>query len=123
MSITTMFPSPQFPLKPDPAGPRMYANVSNLLEVTQDQQSYHVAVAVPTGLFLLMQQVLQVQTHETVHLSIDKVGERFVFAVMIGEDRLIDLWDYSENSLPAWIRSRAFIVRQNTQKLPTRSDL
>lgn len=105
-----MFDRPQYDLKPDPFGPRMYANVSNEMEVVNQRgELVVVPVAVPTGLFTIMKDVIAVPVSETVRLSIDATpkGEdvRYVFSLMFA-DQLYDLWDYSWGSLPKWIANR-----------------
>ncbi len=105
-----MFDRPQYDLKPDPFGPRMYANVSNEMEVVNLRGEFvTVPVAVPTGLFTIMKDVISVPPTERVTLSIDATpkGEdvRYVFSLMYA-DHLYDLWDYSLGSLPKWIANR-----------------
>lgn len=110
-----MFPRPEFKILPDLNGHRMYANVDNRLEVALDEgnTTFGVALAVPTGLFTLMRDVMKVPIGETVKLSIDEVivGEdaqkEYVFSLMWG-DNLYDLWKYSRGSVPSWIFDKEF---------------
>ena len=105
--MQTTFAKPQFKLLPDLQGHRPYANVDNLLEVSRGSYVHYVALAVPTGLFTLMKDVLKVSPDEKVSLSLDHLSEegRWVFSLMRGEDKLYDLWSYSENSVPPWVFS------------------
>lgn len=114
--MRTVFDKPQFTLLPDKIGVRMYGNVSNLLEVVQGERIHHVALAVPTGLFVLMQDVLKIPPEDSVTLSIDQVGERHVFSLLHGTS-LIDLWTFSASSIPAWIQGTEYIVSPNTPAL------
>lgn len=104
--MTAVFPAPQFPLRPDSFGSRFYANTSNTLSVETQSGVHHVALAIPTGLFTLM-RFLDVSVDETVQLGIalEERDEdvRYVFYMLIGEDRLFDLWEYSSGSVPGWI--------------------
>lgn len=102
------FDRPQFNLLPDEKGVRFYANVDNRMEVLARNTNYYVAVAVPTGLFTLMADVFKVPLEEEVRLSMDEVGDRFVFSIFYGSDNLVDLWDYSRKTLPAWILTKQY---------------
>lgn len=112
-----VFDTPQFPLMPDKSGRRMYGNVDNLMEVVRNGQSVYVLLAVPTGLFTLMQDVLRVPPEEHVCLSLDE-GEdgRYIFSLMYGTN-LVDLWTYSQKSKPAWTTMKEYFVSQNTLML------
>jgi hypothetical protein len=100
----TVFDRPQFGLLPDLAGPRQYGNVDNRMEVHTRAGTWHVALAVPTGLFLLMKGVLSVSVDDAVSLSLDEGDdERYVFSLMVGTERLYDLWSYSTGSVPRWV--------------------
>lgn len=91
----------------------MYANVDNRLEVVLDEgeTSFLVPLAVPTGLFTLMRDVMKIPIGETVKLSIDELREgdekSYVFSLMCG-DSLYDLWQYSRGSLPSWILQKEY---------------
>ena len=108
MANPTVFRSPQFKLLPDPKGHRYYANVDNLMSVTIDDDEFFVAVAVPAGLFTIMRLSLKVPPSAEVKLGLDQHGERFVFSILYGEDNLYDLWDYSSQSVPAWVFSMEY---------------
>lgn len=102
----TVFDKPQATLLPDSKGARMYANVSNTLEVTQGSYSWAVAVAVPSMLFTFFKDVARVTPEQQVTLSLDLEGTYFLFSAMVmGEGRtdLIDLWAYPAKAAPAWI--------------------
>lgn len=109
--LSLTFDKPQFALLPDSQGARYYANVDNRMEILAGNANYYVAVAVPTGLFTLMKDVFKIpQSAGTVKLSIDQVQERYVFSLFYEgyADMLVDLWDYSRLSLPAWILDRGY---------------
>lgn len=106
------FPRPQFALLPDSKGPRWYANVDNQMEVCAGGETFHVAVAVPTGLFTFFKDVLQLPPEVDVSLALDEEGDdehrRYVFSLFYGDNELRDLWSYSRGSLPAWILSEKY---------------
>ena len=112
-NVDTTFQTPQFPLLPDPIGPRHYANVDNRLEVSMRDTQYRVALAVPTGLFTLMKDVLGITPDNEVLLAIDQAtvrpneDDRFVFSVMCGDD-LWDLWSYTAAGLPKWLKDPTY---------------
>jgi hypothetical protein len=105
----TVFDRPQFALLPDFAGARVYGNVDNRLEVhapSHNPGTWHVALAVPTGLFPLMKGALAVGPEESVSLSLDEAVEdppRYILGLLAGESRLYDLWSYSAGSVPRWV--------------------
>jgi hypothetical protein len=103
-----VFDRPQWKLVPDTQGARMYANVDNRVEVCVEDDFWFVVVAVPTGIFTLMRDVFKVHREELIRLSIDQDGERYVFSMTRGDHDLIDLWDYSEGSIPRWIFSKEY---------------
>lgn len=115
LPIPPVFPTPQFSLLPDFKGVRPYGNVDNRMEVHIGVDLYHVALAVPSGLFTLMKTVFKVPPEETVNLLLmedtasdavtgDAVST-YTFSLMYGEDHVYDLWAYSEGSLPRWLTS------------------
>lgn len=112
-NVDTTFQTPQFPLLPDPIGPRRYANVDNRLEVSTRDAQYLVALAVPTGLFTLMRDVLRIVPDNEVLLAVDQVtvrpdeDDRFVFSLMSGND-LWDLWSYTAAGLPKWLKDSTY---------------
>jgi hypothetical protein len=116
-----MFDKPQWPLLPDLKGIRMYANLENRLEIVLTSSSHTVAVALPTGLFQLMKDVLQVLPEDQVTLYIDQVGGKYVFGLLHepstfqGSSTLVDLWTYSEKSLPAWILAKEYWIVTTTK--------
>ena len=96
----------------------MYANVDNLMEVSCGGTVHYVLLAVPTGLFTLMQDVLKVPPEQSVSLSLDEIPDgKFVFSLMQGDTNLTDLWTYSERSMPAWITNPERTVKPNTPML------
>lgn len=101
-----LFDSP-FPLLPDSAGARFYANVDNRLEVATARDAWTIPVAVPTELFTFMREVAKVPPEETVTLGLDETedGEHYVFSMLAG-DNLYDLWHWSRRSIPGWLLSR-----------------
>lgn len=98
-----VFPNPQFKLLPDTKGPRQYGNVSNILDCALEEGNHRVCLAVPTQLFVLMQQTLHIPPESRVTLSIDQVGEVYLFSLLHEPDQLIDLWSYTRTTLPVWI--------------------
>jgi hypothetical protein len=104
------FPKPQFKLLPDLQGRRWYANVDNLLEVSNGEAVHYVALAVPTGLFTLMKDVLKVTPEERVSLALDRVEDRWYFSLMRGEEKLYDLWSYADSTLPKWVLAEEYYV-------------
>lgn len=102
-----LFQTPQFRLLPDPQGHRLYANVDNLLEIATQEGLATAPVQVPASLFVLMKDVLRVKPESSVSLAVDEVeqGEdvRYVFSLLVDDQQIYDLWDYSPNSLPAWL--------------------
>lgn len=107
------FQTPQFPLAPDETkAPRMFGNVSNIMEVASGSRTHRVYVAVPTGLFVLMKDVFKASPDVTYELAIDRDGERFILS-LYGEktDSLWDLWSYSRGAIPTWVWSTTYRVR------------
>lgn len=89
---------------PDTEGARPYANVDNRLEVVdRDGHAYEVALAIPTAWFTLARDHLQIGREETVTLSIEWVGQHYLFSALTSTDKLIDLWAYTPARLPAWL--------------------
>lgn len=107
MRPSTVFDKPQADLVPDRQGHRWYGNVDNLLQITRGGREHSVYVAVPTMLFPLMKEALRIAPDEAVTLSVDQLGEYYVFSLLAG-DRLFDLWCYSEKGLPPWLLSRDY---------------
>lgn len=108
----TIFPVPQWSLKPDSFGVRPYGNVNNSLEVVTREGSHHVALAVPTGLFTLM-RFLGVPREEEVKLllveeiELDAITKEqrtfYVLSILFGEDGLYDLFRYTSSTVPKWV--------------------
>lgn len=120
----TLFPSPEWPLLPDPEGPRFYANVDNRLEViAQDGSTHEVALAVPTAWFTLARDVLNVTREESVSLAIEYHTRWFIFSALTDTNRLFDLWAYTAGNLPSWLSEEPYRLggaasayRQSTRK-------
>lgn len=116
----TVFPVPQFPLKPDEFGVRHYANVCNKMEVVASGGTYHVALAVPTGLFTVMKEVMKIPPGEEVKLLLiedsevdavtDEEKQFYVFSLLYGENGLFDLWQYSPGTVPRWVFDPSYFV-------------
>lgn len=106
----TVFDRPQWTLLPDPKGPRVYGNVSNVLEIVRGRSSVRVAIAVPSEIFTLMREVLKVPPSAACSLSLDQVDNHFVFSLLAEVEplALYDLWTYSSKSLPDWMLDRSF---------------
>lgn len=115
--MPTVFDRPQWPLVPDPQGVRMYANLENRLEIALTSSSHTVAVALPTGLFHLMKDVLKVPPEDQVTLYIDQVGEKYVFGLLQGSSTLVDLWEYTLKTLPAWILEKEYRIAGKTSRV------
>lgn len=108
----TVFQRPPYSLLPDPKGVRMYANVSNRMEIARGDRAHHVAVAVPTGLFSFLREVVKAPIDEVFYLAMDEVGDRyFLSLVSESEDRIYDLCSYSKGSVPAWIFASEYRLR------------
>lgn len=112
-SVRLMFPSPQFLLQPDNIGERRYGNVQNRMVVSPvHRPEFAVLVAVPTGLFTIMRDVIRAKPEITYSLTLDGNGDRFILSVVPhGESDFWDLWDYSERSLPSWILNSAYRLK------------
>lgn len=111
LSTATVFDRPQCHLLPDLQGPRMYANVSNVVEVARSVHSvFRVAIAVPTDLFTIMRDVLRVPLGCRCSLAIDYVESVFVLSLLVeGEtEALHDLWTYPSRGLPAWMLDSSY---------------
>lgn len=108
----TVFDKPQWPLKPDTQGPRMYANVSNRLTITLGKsKGYDVAVQVPTELFTFLLQGHKVAPGSHVQLFMDSDGTWTLFGAEIeseGRMELLDLWAYPGRNIPAWMLAPEF---------------
>lgn len=115
--MSTVFDRPQWQLLPDSKGVRMYANLENRLEIALTSSSHTVAVALPTGLFHLMKDVLQIPPEDQVTLYIDQVGEKYVFGLLQGSSTLVDLWTYSEKSMPAWMGKEEYWIATTTKHI------
>jgi len=102
--MTTVFETPQAHLLPDPEGPRRYGNVDNLVDVAIGGRVRQVPIAVPTFLFTFMRDVAKIDRQTDVTLALDRMGDRFVFSLLAGDD-LYDLWDYSYKGLPDCFRN------------------
>lgn len=102
-----LFQTPQFRLLPDQQGHRRYANVDNLLEFATRDEIATAPVQVPASLFVLMKDVLRIKPESSVSLAVDEVEHdeevRYVFSLFVDDRDVYDLWDYSPNSLPAWL--------------------
>lgn len=107
MRPKTVFDTPQAPLTPDTAGERNYGNISNRMEVTERGRTYYVLVAVPTCLFTFMAQVAGIKPSQEVTLSLEKLGDYFVFSLMT-DTSLYDLWSYPGDSIPGWLTNRNY---------------
>lgn len=104
---STVFDKPQADLVPDRQGRRWYGNVDNLMQINAQGRKFDVFVAVPTMLFPLMKEALQIPPEEPVTLAIDQIDEYYVFS-LLGGDRLFDLWHYSQKGIPGWILHRDY---------------
>lgn len=106
--MLTVFDKPQFQLLPDYHGVRMYANVDNRMEVVRPSGVHIVTLSIPTGLFPLMQDVLKIPPEDLVTLSLDQLDEKYVFSLLQGSSTLVDLWNYTPKTLPAWILEKEY---------------
>ena len=107
----TLFPKPEWPLLPDPEGPRPYANVDNRLEViSRYGETYEVALAVPTAFFTLMRDTLKITPEERVTLAVEFEDRGYLFSALTDTDRLFDLWYYTPSMLPAWLKDPAYTL-------------
>lgn len=92
----------------------MYGNVSNRMEVSRRNRSFHVAVAVPTPLFTLMREVLKVPLDLTASLSLDLSDSFYLLSLSVGRggdiSNLYDLWAYTEKALPSWVENRDYHI-------------
>lgn len=111
--LPTIFEKPQAQLSLDPYGARRYANVDNRMEVTQrDRPAFHVPIAVPTELFTLFAQHLDIARDDPVSLSLDEVeDDNFVFSVLYAnETKLADLWSIPRKMLPGFVLNSKYRV-------------
>lgn len=109
MSLHLVFDTPQAPLVPDRRGHRFYGNVDNAMSVGGVGSPYVVHVAVPTMLFPLMKEVLNIHPESEALLGLDLMDNWYVFSVLSG-NRLFDLWRYPSKKVPEWILSREYRV-------------
>ncbi len=110
---STVFDRPQWHLLPDPKGERNYANVSNILEIVRGRYFLRAPVVVNAELFTLMREVFKVPVESACSLSMDLVGQFYVFSLYAGETvgwgpNLYDLWSYPASSPPGWLLQRQF---------------
>lgn len=114
--MNTVFAQPQYKLIPDPEGARHYANVDNAMHVTlaDSHYSFKVAVVVPTGMFTLMKEAFKIPVGSKMYLAIDEFKEdkrnstsTFLFSLQ-DDERLYDLWAYTEKTLPSWIMDEKY---------------
>lgn len=105
----TIFDSPQANLQPDTLGRRLYANVDNAVDCDIGGTPFFVFIAVPTELFTILREVGKLDPNEDVTLALDREDERIIFSAFSeSSETLLDLWYYSDASLPGWIRRREF---------------
>lgn len=109
MPNAPLFDTPQAPLVPDRRGHRFYGNVDNAMVVCGVGEPYIVHVAVPTMLFPLMKEVLNIPPESEAVLGLDCIDDWYIFSLMSG-DRLFDLWRYPSKKVPKWIKSRNYRV-------------
>lgn len=113
----TLFDSPQFPLVPDAAGRRWYANVDNEIQLQQDLSigddghwTHNVnggPVAVPTGLFTIMKGVLKIPIDREVKLFLFEYEyQQFVLGLEWGDPDTdyAYLWTYTYAALPGMFK-------------------
>lgn len=99
--MKTLLDKPLFNLKPD-AGPRLYANICNTLEVVRAGKVSYRHIQIGASLFHLMHHLkVPVDSEVTVYLDIEK--GRAVFGIMINEQSIHDLWSYADNLLPPFL--------------------
>lgn len=80
---------------------KKYVNISNLVTVYLDDDTYKVPVVVPVQLFKFMKEVLKMLPKETGFLYLDRIQTRYNFGIQTGT-QYSDLWVYS--ALPAWAK-------------------
>lgn len=98
----TVFPNPAFALKPD-TQTRRYANVSNSLNIFYGGREYTRLIQVGTALFPIM-RLLRITPEDQVSLYLDEDARKMVFGLIINEERIIDLWHYTMDRVPPFIR-------------------
>lgn len=106
------FPTPQFLLLPDTSGIRNYGNLTNAMSVDIGSDRWTVPVSVPTGIFTIMREVLQVppECPAALYVDLDDLDSDnvvYLFGIAWGDDHC-DLWSYSKAGIPAWILAREY---------------
>lgn len=87
--------------------------MSNALEVVRGRSVVRVAAVVNSTLFTLMREVFKIDPSAECSLSLDQVGDHYVFSLYasaVGDrgEHLYDLWSYTPKTLPAWLLDRNF---------------
>lgn len=97
MNLVTDFQKPEWRIVP--AAEENYGMLENKVHVTLESgNNYVVYIAVPTGMFKYMKDVMKI-TNQKISLYLDESGKEWVFGISVnGSPR--DLW--VERSLPGW---------------------
>lgn len=98
----TYLDQPLFKLKPD-TEPRLYANVSNRLEIAEAGRVRYALVQVNTSVFHLMHHFGVPPTAE-VTLYLDVERDRSVFGITTDDGQFYDLWVYLTKLLPGFLK-------------------
>lgn len=89
---------PLFPLRPD-SSPRLYANVSNALEIVRGGEISVRHIQVGASLMTLM-RALKIPQAASVTLYLDIERGRAIFGLVVDNLSFHDLWDLPEAALP-----------------------
>lgn len=95
--MTVLLDKPLFPLKPD--SPRLYANVSNALEIVRGGEISVRHIQVGASLLTLM-RTLKVPQSASVTLYLDIEKGRAIFGLVVDNLIFHDLWDLPVAALP-----------------------
>lgn len=101
------FDKVQWPIRRDREGPRFYGGLSNevsLLEGGEESTEPRSPIAIPTGLFKYLKEVIKAGSLEDSWLYVEKL-ERTLWVFGICHDgEMYDLWSYKVR--PSWMKRR-----------------